>query len=267
MELDQTQFAHTLLSPEEEITLIRRAKQGDLEAQDKLIMYNQRLVASRANHFFHGGIGGDQTLEDLIQWGNIGLVTAIQRWDPQRDNRFSTYAIYWVDAIIYREGTTKGFQCKISYRSAWRVSRIRRSRSRLNSKLQREPTAEEIFRESGIPLNFIRETMIAQPENILALNGVIDEDGHELCDILVDSSSEPVAQAGERLALLDQVRAAIERLPAEEKQVILSRYGGDQVKNYVEVGRDVGYCHTTAKVIEDRALRMLRNWLRVGQEQ
>ena len=214
---------HRLLTPEEEVELAKRIERGDLEAKERMITANLRLVVSIARKY--QGVG-EMTLLDLIQEGMFGLIRAVEKFDWRKGFRFSTYATLWIRQAIGRALDERGRTIRLPINVAQRERRIAAAERDLSTRLGRPPTVEEIAAEAK-----------ATPEQVLELRDVarkvtslerpLGDDGEtELGDLL--PGEEPPPEEEVELALAHEtVRQVVGSLPDPEREVIQLRFGLD----------------------------------------
>lgn len=256
-------LCHELLTPECEAALLRQACAGDLQARDELVVKNQRLVFKYAARYFHCGIGGDQDLEDLVQWGNIGLLRAIVKWDPSRGVRFSTYAVNWIKESIYRRGLLSGNPYKLSYRDSTRMSNIRKVRSDLVQRMGREPSAAEIAECIGLDLKFVEGSLLImdgtirldKSETKINLSG--EETQQTVAELQPDTALSP-EECAERSSVVNAVLAAVGTLPEQEAEIVRRRHLSDPPEPYTVIARDMGVSWQYVSQLEQQAMAQLR---------
>jgi RNA polymerase primary sigma factor len=213
-----------LLSHQEELSLGRRARDGDRWARSRLIEKNLRLVVSVAKRYRGRGL----PFEDLIQEGNLGLMTAVGKFDPERGNRFSTHAIWWIRQAVQRAVADKGRTIRLPYHAAKKARKAIRTRCELSAELGREPTDEEVAERMEWTPEELRELLDVLPDST-SLNECVGfgEGASELENFIKDEREEDAADAVLREIETTQIREAVQRLPESARYVLARRYGLD----------------------------------------
>jgi RNA polymerase primary sigma factor len=248
--------AGKLLDAQEEKELSRRAREGDLAARCKLIECNLRLVISIAKKYRGRGV----LFEDLIQEGNAGLIRAVEKFDPEMGNRFSTYATWWIRQAVTRAVADSARTVRLPAHVVDALYRLRRAENSLSLELGRDATEEELADRLDVkPQEARRLREVGQPiSSIHAKMG--SEEGSEMGELLPDErSGEDYArvEVGQwEMALVEAVRS----LPEREAKVIQMRHGldGSQTRTLREVSEALGISQERARQVEMKALRTIR---------
>jgi RNA polymerase primary sigma factor len=245
-----------LLDADEEKTLSRRAHRGDLRARQRLIECNLRLVISIAKKYRGRGVA----FEDLIQEGNAGLIRAVEKFDPEMGNRFSTYATWWIRQAVTRAVADHARTVRLPAHVVDAIYRLRRAENTLSLELGREATEEEVVERLGVkPEEARRLREVGQP--ISSINARIkSEEGSEVGELLPDERSGDEyarVEAGQwELTLVEAVRS----LPEREARIIEMRHGldGGETRTLREVSEELGISQERARQVEIKALRTIR---------
>jgi RNA polymerase primary sigma factor len=248
-----------LLDAHEERDLSRRAHGGEKEARRRLIESNLRLVISIAKKYRGRGV----PFEDLIQEGNAGLIRAVEKFDPEMGNRFSTYATWWIRQAVTRAIADHSRTVRLPAHVVDSLYRLRRAENTLSVELGRDATEEELAERLGVkPEETRRLREVSQPISSInaRIGGASDEDGSEMGDRLPDDrSGDDYArvEVGQwELALVEAVRS----LPDREARVLEMRHGldGGDVRTLREVSEVLGISQERARQVEIKALRTIR---------
>jgi RNA polymerase primary sigma factor len=245
-----------LLDADEEKSLSRRAHRGDLRARQRLIECNLRLVISIAKKYRGRGVA----FEDLIQEGNAGLIRAVEKFDPEMGNRFSTYATWWIRQAVTRAVADHARTVRLPAHVVDAIYRLRRAENSLSLELGREATEEEVVDRLGVkPEEARRLREVGQPIN--SINARIkSEEGSEMGELLPDErSGDDYArvEAGQwERTLVEAVRS----LPEREARIIEMRHGldGGETRTLREVSEELGISQERARQVEIKALRTIR---------
>ena len=245
-----------LLDADEEKDLSRRARGGDMRARQRLIECNLRLVISIAKKYRGRGV----LFEDLIQEGNAGLIRAVEKFDPEMGNRFSTYATWWIRQAVTRAVADHARAVRLPAHVVDAIYRLRRAENALSLELGREATEEEVVEKLGVkPEEARRLREVSQP--ISSINARINsEEGSEVGELLPDERSGDDysrVEAGQwELTLVEAVRS----LPEREARIIEMRHGldGGDTRTLREVSEELGISQERARQVEIKALRTIR---------
>jgi RNA polymerase primary sigma factor len=228
---------HPLLSAAEEVELAQRIERGDLEAKERMINSNLRLVVSQARRYQGHGL----PMEDLVQEGMLGLIRAVEKFDWRRGFKFSTYGTLWIRQAIQRGLQNHGRTIRLPVHVAQRQVKVRKTESDLNTRLGREPSNEEIAHAAELPIEEVIEIRELS-RGLASLDQNVSEDGDTvLGDLLPSDRPEPV----EEVATADRdrrVQDIVSQLPEAEADVIRLRFGleGDEPRTLRQTGIELG---------------------------
>ena len=245
---------HPLLTAADEIELAQRIERGDLEAKERMINSNLRLVVSQARRYQGHGLA----MEDLVQEGMLGLIRAVEKFDWRRGFKFSTYGTLWIRQAIQRGLQNHGRTIRVPVHVAQRQVKVRKIEGELNTKLSREPTDEEIAAVAELPIEEVAE-LRELSRGLASLDQPVGEDGETaLGDLLASERPEPI----EEVATADReqrINAVVERLPEEERNVIRLRFGlaGDEPRTIRQTGTELGIPTERARQLEEQGLSRL----------
>ena len=247
-----------LLSAEEEKALAIRYLQGDKEAKNRLVAANLRLVVMAAKRY----IGRSPlTFEDLIQEGNIGLMRAVDTFDPERGWRFSTYAMHWIKQAISRAILNQSKTIRIPVHMIELKTKYSKAQSELFFELGREATAEEIAKYLKLDIKKVIEVENMVKDPVSLNNALNDEDDGTLEDLVADTSAEDPNDKLDNELLAKQIHTLLSTLNSRERDIIIARYGlnSQRPKTLEELGQEYNLSKERIRQIEQQALRKFRN--------
>jgi len=245
-----------LLSLQEEIALAKRIKKGDRKAREQMIKANLRLVVKIARDYEGYGL----PLLDLINEGNIGLMKGVERFDPKKGAKLSTYAAWWIKQSIKRALANQSKTIRLPVHVVDKLFHLRRASARLEDVLGREPTDEELAEELGYPVNRIRQWRAAaiRPTSLEAPLG--DDEDTRVSEVVKDEHADTPYEKLEEKTNTDMVREMVETLDPREQAILRQRFGldGDERKTLEEIGEQFGVTRERIRQIEELALKKLR---------
>ena len=246
-----------VLDEEEEKELGKRSAQGDETARKRLAEGNLRLVVSLARHFTGRGV----PLLDLIQEGNMGLMHAAEKYDYQKENRFSTYAAWWIREAMQRAIDQQSREIRVPVHVAENMKKVQKAARELQQTFGRDATPGEIAKKLGDKSEEDVKNILTYLQNPVSLETPVGENGEDsLGDMVEDRTEATPEEAMEQLVQKEEVSELLESLSDRERQVIRLRYGLDGGKpgTLEEIGEQLGVTRERVRQIEARALEKLR---------
>ena len=245
-----------LLTPPEEMAVARLVRAGDPDAMQELVKRNLRFVISVAKKYQNRGMG----LSDLIGEGNLGLLTAARKFDPDQGVKFISYAVWWIRQSILAALARHGRTVRVPLNRTADLSRITRTSETLRQELRREPTPEEIAVNLGLSVDVVRSLAALNTADV-RLDAPLDPEGERslLDRFIADEQGDPEEQAMERF-LAEQIDLALRTLPARDAKVLRLYFGLDGGREHTleEIGGMLGVTRERIRQLRDRALKRLR---------
>jgi RNA polymerase primary sigma factor len=254
-----------LLTPQEEIELAARIKKGDKKAREQMIKANLRLVVKIARDY--EGIG--LPLLDLISEGNIGLMKAVERFDPAKGGKLSTYGSWWIKQSIKRALANQSKTIRLPVHLVDKISKMRRTAMRLQEELGREPTDDEVAGEMGMPTSRVTQMRLAaiRPASLDAPIG--DDDSNNFAEVVQDENAETPYEQLEDKTVTSMLREMVTTLDPREATILRFRFGldGGPERTLEEVGVKFGVTRERVRQIQNIALRKLRKMIEMLEAQ
>ncbi len=248
---------HELITPEQEKVLGARAQRGDEDAVQELARANLRFVISVAKKYQNRGV----SLTDLIQEGNVGLVTAARKFDPEQGVKFISYAVWWIRQAILASLANQGRSVRVPLNRASDLARIFREKERLRQERGREPSPEELSKATRLTPELIESLQTLNAAEIRLDAPIGDSEDSQLVErFLTEEATEPELGVEARL-LAESVNVALTTLEARDAKVLRLYFGlqGEREHTLEEIGNMLGVTRERIRQLRDRALRRLRD--------
>jgi len=248
-----------LLTPDEEITLAARIKKGDKKAREQMIKANLRLVVKIAHDYENFGL----PLLDLINEGNIGLMKAVERFDPSKGGKLSTYGSWWIKQSIKRALANQSKTIRLPVHLVDKISRMRKTAMKLQEIFGREPTDEELAEEMGMSTSRVAQmrTAAIRPASLDAPIG--DDESNNFAEVVQDENADTPYEQLEEKTVTRMLRDMVKTLDPRESTILQYRFGldGGSEKTLEEVGVKFGVTRERVRQIQNIALTKLRKMI------
>jgi RNA polymerase primary sigma factor len=248
-----------LLTPQQEIDLARKIKRGDAAARERMISANLRLVVTIAYDYVNLGL----PLLDLISEGNVGLTKAVERFDPAKGAKLSTYAMWWIKQSIKRALANQSKTIRLPVHLVDKVAKVRRITAQMSEELGREPTDDELGEELGIEGEKVArlKRLGIRPASLESPIG--DDDATQFGELIADEEAETPFESLRDKNLFIEMDGLLNVLDKREKKIIAQRFGldGQEPKILEEIGESLGVTRERIRQLQNTALAKLRRAL------
>lgn len=245
-----------LLTPQEEIDLAKRIAKGDKKARQKMIKSNLRLVINIAKKYSYLGV----PMLDLIEEGNLGLIKAVQKFNPRKGYRFSTYAAWWIKQYVTRAIANQGKTVRIPVYVIELLMQFKKVSNYLSHKLKRKPRIREMSKKMGLPLKRVKQ-LNEMASSVSSLNAPVGDDGTtELMDLLEDDKIATTVDELSNFLLHERIKELLKKMNKREREIIELRFGlKDGIKHTLrEIAKKYSLTRERVRQLEAVAKRKLR---------
>ncbi|MCH7762031.1 sigma-70 family RNA polymerase sigma factor [candidate division TA06 bacterium] len=248
-----------LLTPEEEIRLSKLVRRGDAKARKEMIQANLRLVINIAKRYTHLGL----PMMDLIEEGNMGLMKAVEKFDPRKGYRFSTYGAWWVKQYITRAIANQAKTIRVPVYMVETLSRLKKKQEALTQKLGRKPRTNELAKAMKLPMKKIKE-ITEQISQTTSLDAPVGEgETGQFIDLIEDEASLSPVDEFSKVMRQERVKDLLEKMSEREQEILSLRFGlQDGITHTLsDTAKRFGITRERVRQIENAAMRKLRSYL------
>ena len=245
-----------LITPDEEVELAQRIRQGDKRALDRLVRANLRFVVSVAKQYQNQGMD----LPDLINEGNLGLIKAAEKFDETRGFKFISYAVWWIRQSILQALAEQSRIVRLPLNQVGSLNKIQRAINAFEQKHQRKPSPQEIADELDVPVEKVKESIRVSGRSVSVDTPFGDGEDGTLLDVMPDTSNPGTDSALNSESLANELNRAINALPSRERQIVRYFYGiGCQEMSLEEIGERFDLTRERVRQIKEKALRHIKH--------
>src|SRR5574344_74747 len=245
-----------MISPEEEVLLAQKIRQGDERALDKLTKANLRFVVSVAKQYQNQGM----SLPDLINEGNLGLIKAAQRFDETRGFKFISYAVWWIRQSILQALAEQSRIVRLPLNQVGSVNKISKALSKFEQENERRPSPEELAKQLDLPVDKVADTMKVSGRHVSVDAPFVEGEDNSLLDVLVNDDSPSADRTLVTESLQKEIDRALDTLTTREKEIIKMFFGlGEPEKTLEEIGGRFNLTRERVRQIKEKAIRRLRS--------
>jgi len=255
-----------LLKPQEELDLTRRIKQGDEQARKQMIRANLRLVINIAKRYIHLGV----PLLDLIEEGNLGLMKAVDKFNPRKGYRFSTYAAWWIRQAITRYIAEQAKTIRVPVYMNELITKWKKTKEELSQKLKHPPSDEEIAKKMRLSKEKIERIKFWLSTSTSSLEAPIGEEGEgQVLDLVEDEKIIPPDAGIEHIMDKERVANLLEKMTLREREILDLRFGlvDGKPRTLAEIAKKFSLSRERVRQIEEEALRKLRKFVEAQGEE
>ena len=248
-----------LLTPEEEISLANKIKRGDKHARAKMIQSNLRLVINIAKKYSHLGV----SMLDLIEEGNLGLMKAVEKFNPKKGYRFSTYAAWWIRQYISRAIANQGKTVRMPVYVIELLMRFKKVTEHLTNQLKRKPRLNEVARRMGLPMKRAKQ-LNKMVSGISSLNAPVGDEGStEFMDLIEDENMTTAVDELSTFFTSERIKHLLERMSKREQKILKLRFGlKDGVPHTLrDTAKHFGITRERVRQIESAAMKKMREYM------